>query len=512
MTTTYIIDPARTQEDQEHFAAVVPPPGAVTKFTFGMQSVRIPNCFTPMHVPDLDKHLKRDLNGHRIKKVDGLVQWAFPVHDKLGFPINQQFAEKFKNKFLDDRLRLFTHKFKNENTGARYLNTIILYVYAYIKNLPNVENRKPKRFWTANYHNTLLPNDTLYCKPDMALVDLVDGKLIHPGAIRWHHIYSVAEATTTPRYTARMKNTITTKSYFMLCHQGDRNFSPCISIHGGKFNLVITDRQGEVRSQERSFDSISGVVEFLQILIILVFCDGPHVGLDRNMERQKIPPENLSPYYFDPDRNKQPYADNEFEFDSDFVPKIHPYPYSRFAQEDPVTCQMIKGLTDIPAHMDISFYEQDLAPGYSGAECDIAFITVESVKYTVIKEIFRSQGLVGRGTRVWLVLWPDQESLVIIKQSWILLARQFEAEFLKNLTVENIPICLASSIYETSTERIRLYAGDQKGEAFHREKRVIVMGPAGSPLSSFTNLVEFVGAFLDVLRGASSHLLIPHHG
>jgi len=68
----------------------------------------------------------------------------------------------------------------------------------------------------------------------------------------------------------------------------------------------------------------------------------------------------------------------------------------------------------------------------------IDFITCQGVKYKVIKEIFRAQAFIGRGTRVWLVRrCDDGRGLYVLKESWIPTGQSSEAHFLENLEIPN---------------------------------------------------------------------------
>ncbi|KAG6840684.1 hypothetical protein C0991_005043 [Blastosporella zonata] len=130
--------------------------------------------------------------------------------------------------------------------------------------------------------------------------------------------------------------------------------------------------------------------------------------------------------------------------------------------------------------------------------CNIESITCGNTTYKVVKEIFHSQSLVGRGTRVWEAL-SDKGKAVIIKESWILQGRvETEAMILENFHAPQIPWVIDSSILHPSTSLFRQDLGT--GWAKCREKCRIVEEPVCHPLATVRSRLEFLGAFLDYVK------------
>ena len=111
--------------------------------------------------------------------------------------------------------------------------------------------------------------------------------------------------------------------------------------------------------------------------------------------------------------------------------------------------------------------------------------------------LFRSQTLIGRATRAFLVEFRDGRRGVL-KDSWITTDRESEADFLKGLNIPYGPDLIDQCKLRT-TDIFRKYAivGSEVKEC--REKRRIVTYPAGVHISDFSSLLELMFAFFDIL-------------
>ncbi|KAF8075033.1 hypothetical protein FPV67DRAFT_1475788 [Lyophyllum atratum] len=128
--------------------------------------------------------------------------------------------------------------------------------------------------------------------------------------------------------------------------------------------------------------------------------------------------------------------------------------------------------------------------------CDIRSITCNGNIYMVVKELFRSTGLVGRATRVWLVRGPDGKDTVL-KESWIIKSRMQEATFLHGLEIPNGPRLISSDVGSDTVNR-SVFSRLNNQERL--QKRRIVISPPGQHIGEFTTLPELLFAFLDIVK------------
>ncbi|KAG6824078.1 hypothetical protein H0H92_008056, partial [Tricholoma furcatifolium] len=160
---------------------------------------------------------------------------------------------------------------------------------------------------------------------------------------------------------------------------------------------------------------------------------------------------------------------------------------------------------------------------------NIAQILCQSKWYSVKKELFRTQGLFGRGTRVWSVTYPSrrtgEQEEAILKDSWPLATLAAESVILSKIPQSTFLPKLVSSQEElgtTSTRRAQglfaptinsstgrpLKRGQEndvakrllEAQAAARVKRRLLSSPVGVLLSEAKSLIELVGVFLDITK------------
>jgi len=124
-------------------------------------------------------------------------------------------------------------------------------------------------------------------------------------------------------------------------------------------------------------------------------------------------------------------------------------------------------------------------------------ISIGDKVYKVIKLLFRSQTLIGRGTTVFLVEFPDRRRGVL-KDSWITVQRESEAGILQGLHIPYGPDLIDHCILR-KTDIFRKYSFKDSLIKECREKRRIVTYPAGVHISDFSSLLELMFAFFDVV-------------
>jgi hypothetical protein len=158
---------------------------------------------------------------------------------------------------------------------------------------------------------------------------------------------------------------------------------------------------------------------------------------------------------------------------------------------------------------------------------EIKSIQCSGVKYDVVRIIFRSQTLRGRATQCWHVQKDGQK--YVIKDSWCQKNRNFnEIDRLNDIReVKGVPTLISGEDVQISpgivdsTNLIRngLIIFDptnsKRQEIVIKEERVhrrIVMSPVAEPIYTFKSKKELIGAFIDVIKGASNKSFLRNIG
>lgn len=457
------------------------------KYIFRLQSVRLPDDNDSMGRAVLDPHLLRDLKGRQHTAVPLLASLLFDDSTLFGFVIDRNLLVHLRNNhsLLDDHLQLRSEVFENEAMAALYLNNIVLAVARWLKTNSNAKFTQPQRYFSSAGSKKPL-SGPISRKPDIAVLPLVDGKTLRHDSINWKYIHALIEITSTNKFTPAMLNQCLAKRFLMGLYQGDRHFAPCISVAGNRFRLMISDHEGEVQSINHTLNP-EGTIIFLRIIVALAFLDAHHIGLDTTMTRQEIKPSHLSTPL------ERCYRTN---WDS-LIPKSGRNQELKTKKAIPVAVLLSDGEGEDDD-------DEDFQDEYIDAMEDdnlIDAIACGGVKYEVIKEIFRAQAFIGRGTRVWLVRRCDNgRRLYVLKESWIPIGQSSEASFLENLEIPNGVRLIANEV-SGSTSHIRQ---DIRQQFQHREKRRIVLEPAGYHLSSIRSAFELLVVARDIVEGKSS--------
>ncbi|KJA22489.1 hypothetical protein HYPSUDRAFT_122095, partial [Hypholoma sublateritium FD-334 SS-4] len=134
-------------------------------------------------------------------------------------------------------------------------------------------------------------------------------------------------------------------------------------------------------------------------------------------------------------------------------------------------------------------------------------VVVDGHTFTFITEIFNSPFLFSRGTRVFVVQ-DENEHYHILKDSWILVSHNVSE-------IENLKIISEKAQEEDVDPRLRallprFIAGDDNVDQTsrnrdmlpvghtHRQRRRIVTGPIGDPITSYCSRIECLQAFVDI--------------
>ncbi|KAJ7135411.1 hypothetical protein C8R43DRAFT_1132628 [Mycena crocata] len=134
------------------------------------------------------------------------------------------------------------------------------------------------------------------------------------------------------------------------------------------------------------------------------------------------------------------------------------------------------------------------------------FIDIKGVRYSIVKTLFVSDVIRGRGTVCWHVRHGGQD--FVIKDTWADASRPHpEAEILRMAEgIEGVAQVVADVVVvvngvEDSTDSLRS-AIDPEGKYAHIETRIhrrLVLTPFGAPLSQFSSRKELVSIFIDVV-------------
>jgi hypothetical protein len=140
-------------------------------------------------------------------------------------------------------------------------------------------------------------------------------------------------------------------------------------------------------------------------------------------------------------------------------------------------------------------------------EGTVKTIFVNKKEFTVFRRIYALQALIGRGTKVWIVM--RENNYYILKDSWIQSGRvESEIDFLQCMAlhpglVHRIPRLIEGEDLEIgnhadSTEWCRIDIGQVNRHRIHRRH---VTEPIGSPLIKFPSKADFFSVIIDVVEG-----------
>jgi hypothetical protein len=144
-----------------------------------------------------------------------------------------------------------------------------------------VTNVPKLRYWSHLYHNTPLRDCPLQRKPDVVLLD-VD----HRENITWSCVRAVTEVTSLSYKRNKINITIRDKSYITLLTQANRVFVPILAFWGNKFQLTVTDREGQLCSHDiqiTGYRPFADSLFLLRAIAALCFAAPQHIGYDPTM-------------------------------------------------------------------------------------------------------------------------------------------------------------------------------------------------------------------------------------
>ncbi|KAG6854146.1 hypothetical protein C0991_010057 [Blastosporella zonata] len=436
-----------------------------------MNSFDVPFCDDPVLIPDLKLKIKADLS-HVTTSFPPCNFWKVfaPSHtfsdvamqtfmgsiDHLLAPVSElqlrTAGKQIPNETKHERCMLPVG-LMNEETAALYLNDIVIAFYHKLRN-SNIGNRPPSPpigYWSGEKHNKLLGVGPFRSKPDLMLLPLQDGYKIPADAVVWPDVLSVGEMTSSDNNTPSLMNQTTSKSFLMLFTQGDRGHVISFLVNAIGFSVKIFDREGIIE-----FGPMYYHLHTEEFLLLILKLSYDNESMDATMTRLPKTKDNHSGLIMSVHRVSN-------------APTLAKLPSQSFPMSTPPV---------------LSLQSASFSPLASNLICNIKSIKCENEVYTVIREIFCSQSLTGRATRVWKAL-DSKNNLVIVKESWILAGqKQTEFNFLQGLDAPQIPKIHTSIRVGLSTAKIRnILAPDLPDKVSkHREKCRIIETPIADPL------------------------------
>ena len=418
-------------------------------------------------------HLNRLLSTDVQRRVtyvgENISSYLFP--DKaFGFVLNVDFQQAFINTFLAQNSTFDMKNFTSGETKcANYLNQMISTITSFIQATgePTLKAFKPLRYFVP-CQDTPVRGSSVLRKPDLMLARLIDG-CTRDKSMTWNDVQGLAKTTREEMPPMRMKETLLTKNYLTFCSQSERDFLINLCFTGSGFFISVMDHAGIMETNPISFQLQPNTLIFLRMVLGLAFLPDRYLGIDTTMTC----------------RDTGVSLGKKFE--TEFPPLCTDFPTAAviaFPTSPKVT----------PAPLPTA----DRSADERDNTCRVTFISVGQNVYPVICIIFESKTLIGRATRVFLVRLPDGR-MGVLKDSWIVTSMRYEAELLNG----DLPFCpeMIEHCVLGNTSSLRLNPHREAEIIEHREKRRVVLYPAGVHIADFTCLWELMVALMDIVIG-----------
>ena len=422
----------------------------------------------------LNQLLAKDLNNRITEVGENLAGVMFP-DVAFSFPINDQFVENFYGSFISSGGILDENNFQDDHSTAVFLNRMISTIAHFLDATGQV-SLKPLRYFSSVHSTKALHGHAIKRKPDNILLHLVDGYL-QDGPFQWSDSQALVEHTREKKPPKRLAETVSVKSYLTFCCQPERDFVICLCITRKGFHIVMTDHVGQVETDAIPFNRNVSAMVFIRIVMGLAFLPDTFMGVDTTITRHE-----------DGKRSNVTFAEKykPFSYGND-NPSIMLFACSpRLSANDSIVVTSTQVSSTVTSTSESSDRNNE-----------ISSILVGNNVYKVIRLLFRSQTLIGRATRAFLVQFPDGRHGVL-KDSWITIERGSEAVFLQGLDIPYGPDLVDQcNLRKTDIFRKSSISPSIKNKI--REKRHIVTYPAGVHICDFTSLLELMFAFFDVV-------------
>ena len=431
----------------------------------------------------INQLLANDLTNRVTQVGENLAGLLFP-DIAFGFPINDQFVAEFHGSFISPGGILDQQNFHDDNSTAVFLNRMISTIGHFL-DATNQTSLKPLRYFTSVSSTKALQGHVIKRKPDNILLRLVDGCL-QDGPFQWSDPQSFIEHTREKKAPMRLAETVSVKSYLTFCCQPERDFVICLCITGEGFHIVMTDHVGQVETDVIPFSRNVNTTVFFRMVMGFAFLPDSFLGFDTTMTRHQVVKHSNLIF-------AETYKPFTYENDK---PSI-----LLFASSTALSSTHSLTITSTSPSPSVASTSASTTiastPVSPGSNREISTILIGTQVYKVIRLLFRSQTLIGRATRAFLVQFPDGR-YGVLKDSWITIERGLEAAFLQGLSIPYGPDLVDQCrLRKTDIFRKSPILPSLNSEC--REKRRIVTYPAGVHISDFSSLLELMFAFFDIV-------------
>jgi len=437
-----------------------------SNYEFRTQSNRFFNDDDQYDVDVINRHLRDDLINRTLEVTDRLAEALFP-DEVFGFPINSSFISNFQGSFLNASGYLDPRNFCDDKTTSAFLNRMISTVAKFLRSTkqPPLETIQPLRYFASLHSTKPVQGSGMKRMPDIMLVRLIDG-CIRDGTLWWKDLQALVEHTTECKPPIRMVESTIAKDYLTFCAQCERDFLINLLLTGEGFHIVVADRAGLLETDVIPFDQATSILILVRMVMGLAFLPDDYLGIDKTI------------------LCCESGCSSGRKFDEVFSPFSYAVPEPFI----PLLSSLASPLSTAKP-----------LPVMKPTDQHSLTIFIDSDTYPVLKVIFEAKSFVGRATRVFLVTMPDN-SMMVLKDSWVICDRPHEATFLEGLSFPFCPTLVNHSRHgDTSTLRSLAVKPSLIKEI--REKRRTVTRPAGVHISDFSSLWELMVAFLDIALG-----------
>ena len=322
----------------------------------------------------------------------------------------------------------------------------------------------------SSVHSQKPLEGALALKPDIMLIRLIDRCTQNAKrGLWWPDVQVFFEHTREKKPPMWMPETVTLKSYQMFCTQPERDFVISLCITGEGYHIVVTTHTAQFETDVITFGPSTNI-SFFRMVMGLAFLSDDLIGVDSTMichVHKSMSTGQKLQIEFPPFLGKSPFHQPLIFTSHIDQPKL--------AVTHDLACE--------------------------GFDPNFSHIMVNGEVYKVICLLFRSQTLIGRATRTFLVEFPNGRRGVL-KDSWSIDGRPTESAFLQGLEIPFGPSLIAAcSLRTTSPFQNCIMHKSLPIIDECRVKRRVVTSPAGVHISNFSSLWELMVAFLDVVIG-----------
>lgn len=433
-----------------------------------IQSRRLHDDDSVIPSPELIQILASDLRNRVIQVSNYIVDALFP-DEAFGFPITASFLRNFDSAFLAKDGCIDASNFSNEATTSMFLNRMITTIALFLQSTGQSILQPLRYFSSLQSQKPLEGRSPL--KPDIVLIRLIDGCIQKETTkLAWVDIQAFIEHTREKKPPMRMPETVTLKSYQMFCTQPERDFVISLCITGEGFHIVVTTRSGQLETDVIEFGP-NASISFVRMVMGFAFLSDDMIGVDASIIRRG----NLA-------------KSSGIKLQSRFPP---------FLGASHFVSKSLAFTSDIlPPTLAITY-----TPAPEGFDRDYSHITINGHDYKVIRLLFRAQTLIGRASRIFLVLLPDGNR-GILKDIWAVDGRLTESGFLEGLEIPFGPrLVTACRLRSTSFLQQCIVMPGPTTIDECRVKQRLVTTPAGVHISDFSCLWELMVALLDIVIG-----------